>query len=98
MKTVKVSGKYKLVPRKLYVHNSLVDSLERLISRPGFLEQCEHWRSHFKEASGEWLTDVYDGRLWKEWMKKNGRPFLEIPGNLLLIINVDWFRAFKHTI
>ena len=42
---------------------------------------------------------MYDGRLCKEWMKKNGRPFLEIPGNLLLMINLDWFRAhpFKHT-
>lgn len=72
MKKVKVGGKYKLVPRKLYVYNSLVQALEQLVSRPNFLDQCEHWRGYVKDASTEWLSDVYDGRLWKDWMKKEG--------------------------
>ena len=75
MKKVKVGGKYKLVPRKVYVYNSLVDSLERLVSKPGFLDRCEQWRKYSKEASREWLTDVYDGNLLKDWLKKNGSPF-----------------------
>lgn len=44
-----------------------------------------------------WLTDIYDGQLWKEWARKDGKPFLDVPGNLLLMMNVDWFRPFKHS-
>ena len=40
---------------------------------------------------------MYDGRLWREWLNKAERPFLEVPGNLLLMMNVDWFRPFKHS-
>ena len=43
------------------------------------------------------LTDVYDGGLWKEWLVKDGTPFLEVPGNLLLMLNIDWFKPFVHT-
>ena len=43
------------------------------------------------------LTDIYDGRLWKEWMIKDGIPFLELPGNLLFMLNIDWFQPFEHT-
>ena len=38
------------------------------------------------------MTDVYDGKLWKDW-----KPYLDIPGNLLLMLNVDWFKPFKHS-
>ena len=38
---VKIGGKYKLVPRKLYLYNSLLSSLQELVSRPDFLMQCE---------------------------------------------------------
>ena len=89
MKKVKIGGKYKLVPRKVYMYNSLVDSQERLVSKPGFLDQCDLWRKYSNEASHEWLTDVYDGKLWKDCLKKNGRLFLEPPGHLLLMINID---------
>ena len=43
------------------------------------------------------LTDVYDGRLWHEWTTYNDKPFLQMPGNLLLMLNVDWFQPFIHT-
>ena len=38
------------------------------------------------------MTDVYDEKLWKDW-----KPYLDIPGNLLLMLNVDWFKPFKHS-
>ena len=40
---------------------------------------------------------MYDGQLWKDWLKKSGKPFLEVPGNLLLMMNVDWFKPFEHS-
>ena len=45
----------------------------------------------------EVVTDASDGRLWKEWLVKDGTPFLEVPGNLLLMLNIDWFKPFVHT-
>ncbi len=40
------------------------------------------------------LTDVYDGRVWNEFLNPQGRPF---PYNLALNLNIDWFQPFKHT-
>ena len=36
------------------------------------------------------LHDVYDGKLWKKWSS-----ILKEEANLLLMMNVDWFRPFK---
>ena len=44
-----------------------------------------------------WLTDVYDGKLWKDWMQINDVPFLRVPGNLMLMLNLDWFQPYKHS-
>ena len=46
---------------------------------------CQHWRN--RRVSEDMLHDVYDGQLWK---------FLKEEANLLLMMNVDWFRPFKH--
>lgn len=93
MKQVKVGKQFKLIPRKYFVYNSIASSLTRLMSRPGFLEQCEAWRK--RGCDENFMTDVYDGKIWKDWQKVSGVPYLEVPGNLML--NVDWFRRFKHT-
>ena len=77
MKKVKVRQTNKFVPRKVYVYYSIIDSLQRLISSSGLLEQCEKWRGHKSNAVPTgYLTDVFDGRLWREWETKNGIPFL----------------------
>lgn len=95
MKTVKVGKKYKLVPRKLYVFSSITSSIKQLASRPGFFDSCNAWRNHStvndRDESYMHMTDVYDGKLWKDW-----NEYLKVPGNLLLMLNVDWFRPFKH--
>lgn len=98
MKKVKLGQRYKLVPRKVYVYYNIVNSLQKLVSIPGFLEDCEHWRKRESECPNSWLTDVYDGNLWKEWMKTpDGVPFLAAPGNLLFMLNIDWFQPFEDT-
>jgi len=67
-KKVKVGQTYKFVPRKVYVYYSIIDFLQRLASKPGFLQKCEEWREHKGEVPNGCLTDVFDGRLWHEWM------------------------------
>lgn len=94
MKTVKISQKCKLVPKKTFIYYSIIDSLQRLFKVPGFLESCELWRK--RKLHPNVLADVYDGNLWKEWMKIDGVPFLEIPGNLLFMLNIDWFQPYTH--
>lgn len=43
------------------------------------------------------MGDIYDGKVWHDLMEIDGRPFLAIPNNLCLSLNVDWFRVYKHS-
>ena len=43
------------------------------------------------------LTDIYDGRVWKSFLNPGGVPFLSLPFNFALSLNVDWFQPFKHS-
>ena len=89
---IKVSGQYKLIPRKIYVYNSIANTLQKFAHRPGFFESCEAWRK-LNLTDVDFMTDIYDGKIWREeWQK-----YLEVPGNLLMMLNVDWFRVYKHT-
>ena len=91
MKSIRIKKIYKLVPQKIYVYNGIVNAIQKFISRPGFFESCEAWKK--ANSSDGHMTDVYDDKLWKKEYKK----YLEAPGNLLLMLNVDWFRVFKHS-
>jgi len=63
MKKVKIGKNYKLVPRKSYVYYDIIQSLQRLVSKLGFLSVCDQWRK--RNVPSGWLTDIYDGKLWK---------------------------------
>ena len=95
MKTVKIGKGYKLTPRKTYVYYNIIESIQRLLLLPDFFNWCEQWRN--RKVPNGWLADVYDGKIWKEWMEIDGVPYLGVPGNLLLMLNIDWFQPFQHT-
>lgn len=59
------------------------------------IELCETWRK--RNVPDGWLTDFYDGKLWKQWMSVDSVPLLQTPGNLALMLNLDWFQPFNHT-
>ena len=44
-----------------------------------------------------YLGDVYDGRVWHEFMSDSTRRFLAAPQCYLLAVNVDWFQPFTRT-
>ena len=44
------------------------------------------------------MGDVFDGRVWREFQNVNEVPFLAVPHNYALMLNVDWMQPFKHTI
>ena len=65
------------------------------MEKPKFIEQCELWRT--RKVVQDAFCDIYDGRMWKEFMNPDGKPFLSLPYNFALALNVDWFQPFKTT-
>ena len=35
--------------------------------------------------------------MWKDFIVYEGRPFLDLPNNIVLALNIDWFNPYKHT-
>ena len=66
-------GNRKFYPHAIFCFVSLITSLQALVLRTGFIEQCESTREAFAMTG---LCDVYDGALWKEILTCNQSPFL----------------------
>ena len=93
LKKVKaLSGNVSFQPNLVYCYKSLIDSLQEMLYRPNFLDMCEEWRS----PPGMY-NDIYDGKMWKDFQEVNGQPFLSLPYNIALNLNIDWFQPFSHT-
>lgn len=94
LKTIQLSsGKKLLRPFKIYCYRSLKSSLQKLFQDSTFVSQCDHWRSRTHDGIG----DIYDGRIWKEFINFNGVPFLANSYSLALAMNIDWFQPYKLT-
>ena len=79
----------------MYCYQSVIDSLKILVQRSGFVEKCELWRE--RKVYQNVLSDIYDGSVWKSFLNPGGVPFLSMPFNFALSLNVDWFQPFKHS-
>ena len=90
-------GSTSLQPRLLYCYNSLIKAIGEMLKRPHFLEKCEQWRSLFSANPSMVYRDVYDGRIWRDFQEIDGHPFLALPYNFCLTLNVDWFQPFKRS-
>ncbi len=77
-------------------YQSIIQCLRTFFLRPGFTEQIELWRRRTNELGK--LSDVYDGKVWNEFLNIRGRPFLSLPYNLALSLNIDWFQPIPHTL
>lgn len=97
LKKVKVGNKIKLVARKAFIYQSVIECLKEMSTRTGFLAICEAWRDRCKGMPPATLGDIYDGRVWKSQHVIDGRPFLSVPNNLCLGLNIDWFNPFDET-
>lgn len=93
-KVILGSGKVYFYPHKLYCFNSIIDQVEGLLERPGAPEMCKRWRE--RQLEDDIIVDVYDGSIWKDFLKFKGDNFLNAPRNLAFAINVDWFQPFKR--
>lgn len=91
-------GSKRLYPHRIYCYKSIVESLRMLVKRPDFTAHCELWRNREVRSVSQVMCDVFDGRIWRDFHTVNGVPFLSAPRNYGLMLNVDWFQPFKHTI
>ncbi|XP_070548796.1 uncharacterized protein [Ptychodera flava] len=90
LKEVELQGnKKRLYPFKVYCYKSVLQSLSDLVKREGFVEKCELWRD--RRPTPGVLSDIYDGRIWREFQTVNGRSFLNFPQNYAFQLNLDWF-------
>lgn len=97
LKEVRFQSKVQLLARKVYPYRSLKDALTLLVSRPGFLSLCEHWRERAKNIPTNTLADVYDGKVWNDFTSEKYEYFLQSSGNLVLSLNFDFFQPFTRT-
>ena len=74
----------------------LSDSLRAQITRTGFLEKCESWWK--RDLTGNSLSDVFEGRVWKEFFDSDGDPYFLTAGNLGVMLNVDWSKPYSTPI
>ena len=96
MKSVKTSVGTYLYPRQLYCYSSVISVLREKVSLPGFIEKCEKLRNQV--VPSDVYADVYDGHMWTQFQNAGGIPFLALPYNFALCLNVDWFhQPFKHS-
>ena len=42
------------------------------------------------------MGDCYDGQIWKDFQMFNGQPFLPLPNNCGLLLNIDLFQPTKR--
>ena len=94
-KQIKSGSKYKLVPCRVFLYKNIIESLRGLINNPGMLQLCNNW-VNYNTVNGS-LNDISDGKMWKDFTMYNKEPFLELPNNIALALNIDWFNPYKHT-
>ena len=90
------SGISILRPYKVFPYQSVKEAIKNLISRNGFLENCEHWKTRQHTIPSGMLGDVYEGKVWREFHEEFFQQS-QAHYNLCLTINVDWFQPFTHT-
>lgn len=96
MKKINTSGgKVKYVPRYTYAYQPVKKSLQRLLHRPGFTEQIEHW--HSRKCTEGYMSDVYDGQVWNDFNSDKYSKFLQGRRCYGLMLNFDFFQPYKHS-
>ncbi|CAB3980413.1 Hypothetical predicted protein [Paramuricea clavata] len=81
----------------MFCYQSIVATLKQFVMRSGFTERCELWRSREIRTGHQIMCDVFEGRIWKDFMTFDDSSFLASPWNYAFMLNVDWMQPFDHT-
>ncbi|GBC38129.2 hypothetical protein GLOIN_2v1480991 [Rhizophagus irregularis DAOM 181602=DAOM 197198] len=85
----------------IYPFAGFRQQLSDMFCRPEFEKSLRHWAN--RSNSDNILSDIYDGRIWKEFKDTNNDDSLNFFRNevadshLGLMLNVDWFQPFDRT-
>lgn len=93
-KVILSNGNEQFYPFKVYCCNSVINQTEPLLKRPAFPDKCEHWRQ--REKVDGIYADVYDGKVWQDFLEYKGKNFLNEERSLAFAVNVDWFQPFAR--
>ncbi|XP_022102683.1 uncharacterized protein LOC110985747 [Acanthaster planci] len=85
-------GSKKYYPLKIYCYQSIIECLENMIKREGFLDDCQKWKG--RNIPGESLADVYEGKLWKQFQAYHEQPLETGKYFFGFMINCDWFQPY----
>lgn len=77
----------------MYCYLGVETSIQTLYNQPDFHSNCEKWCQF--QGDDEVYTDVYSGRVWKDFRNYDKRPFLSQKHNLALMMNADFFPAVQ---
>ena len=64
------------------------------MNRPGFDALCNQWKSNISNDGV--YKDVCDGKIGKEFLTYKGSHFFLSHLHMVLMLNIDWFKPFKH--
>lgn len=95
LKSIETPSEQALYPYKMYCYKPLTSTIQEFLLRPDFIQEWENWRSR---VSSDILRDVYDGQMWKSFQNVSGSPFLAAPFSYALVLNIDWFQPYAHTV
>lgn len=74
-------------------YHPIINALQQLLLREEFVNLCESTRTAY---NADCLSDVFHGRVWRNFLEIDGRKFLSLPFTYGVTINIDWFEPFKH--
>ena len=94
VKTVELaSGRKVHYPFLVYCYLGIETNLQSLLLHSQFYLYCQEWKSRAHSGA---LEDVYDGKVWDDFLVYDGKPFLLDEYTFAFILNIDWFQPFKH--
>ncbi len=87
------NGKPQVYPHMIYPYNHIIPTLTNLFRRKDFYTMCESTRALSAEDG---ISDIFNGRMWKELEAANGTIFLSQQNHYGLFLNVDWYQPYKN--
>ena len=75
-----------------------MNAIKRMVISDNFFDLCSHWKNRVVPEGV--LYDVFDGVVWKTFTDSSDELFFFSNHglNLGLLLNVDWYQPFKHSI
>ena len=63
--------------KRVFCYCSVKKTLQEFLKLPGFSEKCEQYKKRPQDPN--FLGDIYDGRVWKNFKSAEGKLFFDAP-------------------